>query len=288
MSDPKKPEATKLPAKAGKTAQRTTLSTLERGLSTLEYIAKHPREATAKVIATELGMNRASCYHLLRTLIAEGYIVKVDGGAYDVAQRGASLGNALRNQFLPAPELSAVLSRLHMKTRETVYISGWHHGSIAMQQFIGGEGPLVVARLDIGFTADMHARASCKSMLAHVDMEIITKMFLGLPLRAITRNTITTFDQLVEDLAVTKRRGYAIDDEEFNEGVTCVSAPFFEPGGGPAGSYTVSIATSSAPQRLMAIACDVVEAGKFATRILASRSSEGPQPTASAQEEEQR
>ncbi|MGO3147154.1 MAG: IclR family transcriptional regulator [Leucobacter sp.] len=250
----------------------TTLSTLERGLRTLEYVARRPREATAKEIATALDMKLTSAYHLLRTLLSEGYLVKVSGGTYDIGQRGASLGDSLRNHFQPLPELSAILARLHMKTRETVYISGWHHGAIALQQVIAGNGPVVVAQLDVGFSADMHARASCKSMLAHVDDELISQMFEGLPLRSITPTTITTYEGLIQDLRTTRKRGYATDEEEFHSGVTCVSAAFFDPKGSPAGSYTISMASGRAREDLCSLAADVMDAADFATKVLAKRS----------------
>ena len=39
------------------------------------------------------------------------------------------------------------------------------------------------------------------------------------------KRTITNLDQLLEELERIGRQGYAIDDEEYYEGVRCVAAP---------------------------------------------------------------
>jgi DNA-binding IclR family transcriptional regulator len=46
-----------------------------------------------------------------------------------------------------------------------------------------------------------------------------------------TRNTITTMKALLEDLRVTRDRGWALDDEEVEEGLRCVAAPIFDRSG---------------------------------------------------------
>jgi DNA-binding IclR family transcriptional regulator len=45
------------------------------------------------------------------------------------------------------------------------------------------------------------------------------------PLRKLTRNTITDLDQLREHLMEVSRQGYAVDNEELEDGVCCVAAP---------------------------------------------------------------
>jgi DNA-binding IclR family transcriptional regulator len=239
-----------------------------RGLEVLDVVAAGGGTATAKQIARQLGLTQSTCYHLLRTLKSEGYIVRVGSAAYDVGPRGGRLGRNLDNRFGPSPEVSALLSRLHSKTHETAYVCGWYHGTIVMQQFIGGTGPVMVGQLVVGYSGDMHARASCKSVLAHLPAEIVQTMFDGVPLRALTPHTTVGYPELVQELRQIKRQGYALDIDEFAEGVCCASAAFFDAEGSPVGSFTVSVPSGKFDSLRAAIVTEVIEAASLATTML--------------------
>lgn len=250
--------------------EATLLQTLTRGLKVLDLIAVSNGQATAKKIASALGLRSSTCYHLLRTLKQAGYIVRVEGGTYDIGPQAGALGHHLDLRFGPLPEVSALLSRLHNKTQETAYVCGWYHGTIVMQQFIAGTHAVVVNQLEVGYSGNMHARASCKSVLAHLPREIVAAMFSGVDLKALTPHTTTSYPDLLKELAEVRRRGYAIDREEFHEGVICVSSAFFDTSDNPIGSFTVSIPSSRAESTLSTIAMDVAETASLATKMLRS------------------
>lgn len=253
---------------AGGNSETTVLQTLVRGLEVLDAVASGQGKATAKMIARTLGLRSSTCYHLLRTLRTEGYVVRVEGGTYDVGPRGGRLGHHLEVRFGPSPEISALLSRLHNKTQETAYVCGWYHGGIVMQQFKSGTKALQVKQLEVGYSGNMHARASCKSVLAFLPKDIIVTMFSGVDLEKLTPNTIGSYTELVQQLAQVRRLGYAIDDEEFHEGVCCVSAPFFDADGSPVGSFTVSVPSQRFAAIRTSITSEVLEAANLATTML--------------------
>jgi DNA-binding IclR family transcriptional regulator len=243
------------------------LQTLLRGLSVLEIVATANEPATAKSIARMLGIPVATCYHLLRTLVAGGYLIRAAGGTYEVGPQGGRLGYHLERKFGPPPEVSALLMRLRNRTGETAYVSGLRHGTITMQQLIPGNGPVSVGNLDVGYSADLHARASCLSVLAYLPPELVRTMLAGTVLAPLTPNTVTSFADLVKRLAHVRKAGYAIDREEFVEGVCCVSAPFFDADDQPLGSFTVSVAASKFPAHRGELISAVTEAASLATRL---------------------
>ena len=55
-----------------------------------------------------------------------------------------------------------------------------------------------------------------------------------------TPKTLITWDALQEDLARTRQRGYAIDDEEHDLGVRCIAAPIYSWNGTPLGAMSIS------------------------------------------------
>lgn len=252
----------------GKAGEGTTLHTLERGLSLLNAVAAADGQATAKVLSRQLGLKLGTCYHLLRTLRDNDYVVRLPGGGVGLGPRAASLGRQLQQRAGAAPEVLAILTRLHNKTHETSYVCGWYHGVITLQEFITGTHQLSVGGLDAGYTGNMHARASCRSVLAHLPKDRIETMFAGVALEQLTPQTITDYDQLLHELTLIRRRGYSIDREEFTEGVCCVAAPFFGADETPAGAFTVSVPATRFEQSLTTLAAEVREAGAMATNHL--------------------
>ncbi|GAA1300064.1 transcriptional regulator [Planotetraspora silvatica] len=244
------------------------LHTLERGLHVLEAVAAADGTATAKMLSRQLGLKPGTCYHLLRTLLAGGYVVRLPGGRYDVGHRAASLNRHLQRRSGPPPELAVILARLHNKINEASFVSGWHHGTLTLQHYISGHDTPGVGDLDVGYTGHMHARASCKSVLAFLPEDQVAAMFEGVELAAVTPHTIVDHDALIFELAQVRRQGYAVDREEFTGGVCCLSAPFFDATGSPVGSFTVSVPTARFQERQVALTMAVREAASVATALL--------------------
>lgn len=85
----------------------------------------------------------------------------------------------------------------------------------------------------------------------------------GLP--SFTQNTITDHDALMEQLAVCRRRGYALDNEEETMGVKCVAMAIRTSRGDVAGALsisgsTLSIRSENIPQyaELLSRACNAL------------------------------
>ncbi|WGX97440.1 IclR family transcriptional regulator [Nocardioides sp. L-11A] len=245
----------------------STLSTLERGIAMLEYVAEHG-PITAKRVAREMDLKTSSCYHVLRTLVGCGFLARLEDGTYDVGPRSHAYAKAVQAKYAIQPELALVLTRLHNLTRETAYISGWRDGNIVLLHYIAGLHALNVGRLAVGYTGDMHARASCKAVLAHLPEEHVAAMFSGVRLVALTANTITDFEELRVELVQTRRQGFAIDREEYVDGVSCVSAPYFDRDGNPLGAFTVSVPTERFQRSKARLIESATQAASIATRLM--------------------
>jgi DNA-binding IclR family transcriptional regulator len=258
----------------------TVLLTLQRGLSVLEAVAASNGNSTAKAISRQLGLNLSTTYHLLRTLRACGYVVRLPGGVFDVGPSSAALSRRLQLRSGPPPEISALLARLHNKTQDSTYICGWFQGAITLQQFIEGVRTLSVQTLEAGYTGHMHARASCKAILAYLPEEQVEMMFSGVDLPAITAHTVVDYDGLVCSLAQIRRQGYALDLEEFADDVCCVSAPFFDPTGFPVGSFTVSVPASRFRTMRDKLIADTRDVAVTATNLFKAGRIAAPEPVA--------
>lgn len=246
----------------------TVLTTLLKGLEMLEAVAENPNGATAKNLARTLDIKLGACYHILRTLRSEGYLVKGTHGVFRVGPKSLDLSSKLSAFIGPSPEIAAILTRLNHRTRETSYVCGWHHGTIRIQQQIAGVHSLTVELLSAGYAGNMHARASCLAILAYLPVERIATIFSGLELEQLTPSTVANYDELVAELTATRERGYAIDHEAFQLGICCLSAPYFDANGVPVGSFTVSVPESRYESTKASLVEAVLEAGDLASKIM--------------------
>ena len=95
---------------------------------------------------------------------------------------------------------------------------------------------------EIGTLSPLHCTALGKVMLAFGECRMPDEF------RSFTHRTVTDPSTLQAQLAQTAKRGFAIDDEEYNYGVRCVAAPVYDHRGvlvgaigisGPAGRVTL-------------------------------------------------
>ena len=90
--------------------------------------------------------------------------------------------------------------------------------------------------------------ATGKSLLSTLSDEMVSEIFSAGELKRMTPKSCQSLEALLSDLQRTRTRGYAIDDEEAQEGAYCVGVPIREDGSGPA---------------IAAIAVSMVKGGRY-------------------------
>jgi IclR family transcriptional regulator, acetate operon repressor len=253
------------------------LLTLNRGIQVLEAVANEQGRATAKSLAAGLDINLGTCYQLLRTLQANGYIHRLPGGRYGLGSRVGYLADQYQATSAPPPELIEILHELHQAVEETVYVSLRRGRKIEIASVLEGIKPLRVGNLTVGFGGHPHIRASAKAFLAFASPETVDEILDDAPFEKRTERTLTDRSALDRELEATRLRGYGIDDEEFTEGVSCIGAAILDASGEPIGSYGSSFPASSLPTAGESMAKLVIHAAEKASRALGY---DGPYPPA--------
>lgn len=244
------------------------LLSLKRGLRIMEAIAGSTGAATAKWLSKETHIKIGTCYHILRTLEDDGYVVRLPGSRYGLGSRIAFLHDSFRTHLAPQQGLLDVLAKLNEETGETSYISGWYGDNIVLQRNIEGSHSVHVRSLEIGYAGFAHARASGKAILAFLPEDRVRSYLSIHRMQRRTTNTITDADTFIDHLHEITARGYAMDREEFADGVSCVSAPIFDRSGFPIGAYTLSLPSGRFAKRLPELIEAVKRAGLQASVAL--------------------
>jgi IclR family acetate operon transcriptional repressor len=245
-----------------------SLRTVDRALALLEFVAMSPVDPAIKEAARSLGFNLTTCYHLVNTLEARGYLVKDGQGRLRIGPKVTVLHQGFVGRLQPARDFTPVLQRLSQAVEETAYLSTWERSDAVLQAVVEGPHPVRVTGLYVGLRGDSHCRASGKAVLAYLPPAELSEFLRGHPLTRRAPNTITGVRRLRADLAETARRGWALDDEEFAVGVACLAAPYFGPDGRVQGAFTVSAPATRLPQAKERFREAVLRAGEEASRLL--------------------
>jgi IclR family acetate operon transcriptional repressor len=211
-------------------AAPTRIRSVARASRLLLLLAEQPSGLTAKESALALDFPLATTHHLLATLAAEGLVAKDSQRRYHLGPIVGALADAFLHRIEPSERYLAALRRLAEETGETAYLTGWKHGEIAVLSSIEGRNAVRVSGLHVGFQSHAHARAGGKLLLAFAHASTLAAYCSAHPLERLTARTITDEADLRRELERTRRRGYAIDEGEFQEGVACVAAPVVEGG----------------------------------------------------------
>ena len=143
-----------------------------------------------------------------------------------------------------------VLEELQTKTSEIIYLTTHINGRVlyleAMYPSIRNINYSV-----IGKTLPMYCTGCGKAMLAYLPSEEIEQIYDTWPLQKFTPNTITTHDELSEELKRIRNHGYSIDVEEESIGVKCVAVPIRDSTGYPVGAISISGSLMSMKDNLL-------------------------------------
>jgi IclR family transcriptional regulator, acetate operon repressor len=211
-------------------------------------VATERTDGTGRALAEQAGLAVPTAHHLLSTLVAEGLLAKGSDARYSLGPKVAVLADALERDAQTPRYLTAGLDRLATATGETSYVAAWRQGEIRLLGLREGRLPVRVGVSISDAYTDAHARASGKLLLAFAGEAQRERYLAAHPLRAVTPRSLTSPEELSATLERARADGYASDEEEFLEGVCCVSAPVLDDGVLIA-AYSVSVPAARFAER---------------------------------------
>jgi IclR family KDG regulon transcriptional repressor len=203
-------------------------STLAKGLSVLDWLARQRRGCRVVEVAQAFELPRSNAHRTLQTLLECGWVVQDDAtSTYRPSLRlfelGAMVGQSIDLKALLHPRLAA----LAQATGETIHLAELDGDEIVyLDKF---DSPLPVAAYSrIGGRAAACCVASGKALLAAAGLDEAALRALFGTLHAHTPNSITDFAELAAELRRTRERGYAENREEWRLGVCGLGVPLFD------------------------------------------------------------
>ncbi|MES2974234.1 MAG: IclR family transcriptional regulator [Pseudomonadota bacterium] len=205
------------------------MSTLERSLGILEYLAAYPEGMSLANIAQDLDLPRSASHRLLSELARCGYVRQLrDHGDYALTTKLAALGLS----FLSSSGIVDIAQPLIDRLAEV-------SGELVRLAIVDGDRLTFVAkaqgaRSGLRYDPDMgiDVRLSCSSaghawLMTLSDeraIEIVSKQGFGDP-KSYGPNAPTTIKALTRILAEGRKRGFSIINEMYSPGMTAMAAP---------------------------------------------------------------
>lgn len=225
-----------------------------RTLLILEVLGGRSAPMSAAEIGRVLGLPKQTIHRLCNTLVGEGFLAQ-DGSGLRPGRRARNLGSGLLHASTSHIARHSILKRLAHETGETVNFVVPEEDGMSYKDRVETDWAFRV-QLPVGSHVPFHCTASGKTFLASLRTRDRTRILGSAGLESMTRNTITDPDVLLEELKLIRRRGYAIDNEEFIEGMAAIAVPVRDAQGrymasigvhGPVLRYSVERAMSFAP-----------------------------------------
>lgn len=242
-----------------KTAQNT-IKSLDRAMVVFEFLSEAQGKSLS-TLASDLKESPATVYRILVTLEGRG-LVEFDqiDQVWHVGPRAFVIGSRFLKRTSLVERARPIMRHLMDATGETANLGIEQNGHVLFVSQVETHAS-IRAFFPPGTLSRLHASGIGKALLAHMDAARIDTHLSVAPLEQFTEFTLTDRDTLMDDLAITRVRGYAIDGEERNIGMRCIAAPVFDVHGEAVAGISVSGPTSRVGTEQVA---------KFSTEVVAA------------------
>jgi IclR family transcriptional regulator, KDG regulon repressor len=207
---------------------KNLVQTIERAAFILDILSHPPNGLSLGELARKANLPKGTAHRLLSSMAYFDLIRQEPTTKnYLLGFKLVDLGNLLLSQIDLRSQARPLLINLSETVQETVHLvvldkdKALYVDKVNLHQ--KASGLQMVSRL--GSRIALHCSSVGKVLLAYMEKSDAEKLISGIELAKKTQNTISDPKKLIRHLSIVRDNGYAIDDEENEEGIRCVAAP---------------------------------------------------------------
>ncbi|ANN65795.1 IclR family transcriptional regulator [Bordetella bronchialis] len=214
-------------------------------MTVLQAVADAASPVAMADLVRVCGYPRGTVYRIVAALLQQGMIAETSAGGagagvrYGLGPRLLQLASRAWSQLDLRAALADDLQSLRDQTGETVHLAVPAGSEMIYIDKLEGPGPVRMASR-VGGRLALHCTAAGKAYLAALPEAEADAILATLHLDARMPNTIARRDDLRQELARIRQRGYSVDDEENERGIVCYSVAIAGQGGRPLACVSVS------------------------------------------------
>lgn len=232
-----------------KISSRDFVSSLSRGLEILSSFSRTSKKMTLSEVAAETGMSRATARRFLLTLVKEGYVV-TDGKLFDLTPKVLDLGFSVLSKIGIWDRARPLMERLSEQTGESctaaildgldvVYVAGVQAHNI------------ISVGISVGSRQSAFYTANGRVLLASQPEDNWDGIIANARLLPRTQHSITNKAELRMVLEQVRDQGWALVDQELEEGLLSIAIPLKFRSGVLAGSINIAVPSIRATRETM-------------------------------------
>jgi IclR family pca regulon transcriptional regulator len=234
------PEKRTAPGADATTARKSSefVQSLDRGLAVIRAFGPEHDRLTLSEVARETGLTRAAARRFLLTLVALGY-VRTNGKEFSLGPRVLELGysylSGMRLPDVAVPHVEALVAQVQESSSISVL-----DGQDVVDIVRVPAKRIMTVSVPVGTRFPAHASSKGRVLLAHLSPAELDAFLADAHLERLTDRTVTDADQLRGLLDDIRAKGYALVDQEVEEGVRSVAVPLRDAGGTVIAAMNVS------------------------------------------------
>ncbi|MBD3764675.1 MAG: IclR family transcriptional regulator [Rhodobacterales bacterium] len=218
---------------------QNTIQAVDRAIHLLRILADSPG-MTLSELAQADGQSPATVYRVLVTLQGHGVVeLEGPGQIWHVGSGAFRIGSAFLRRTKVVERARQPMDQLMRETGETANLGIESRDEVLFLSQVETH-EAIRAFFPPGTKSPMHVSGIGKALLAWYPEERVRGILRRRGLPGFTSLSLTSETTLLRDLARTRDRGFAIDDQERAEGMRCVAAPIFNAHGEPVAGLSVS------------------------------------------------
>jgi len=202
---------------------------LEKAHAVIRLVAEEPAQLKLTDLCKRLDISKSSMFSLLQTMETLQWLDRDRSDTYTLGMHFGMMGNAFFRQYdlidafrKEAPAYMRIMNEsiqlASLEGTEIVYMA--KEAAPSLVQMVSGPGTRLPA----------HATGLGKMLLSAFDEAQLDLLYPGGPLTSLTPFTLKTKEELLEQLTVIRRQGYAWDLQEGVMGFNCIAAPVYQSG----------------------------------------------------------
>ncbi|AQA03767.1 hypothetical protein BVC93_16540 [Mycobacterium sp. MS1601] len=215
------------------------IQSVVRAASILDLFTREPGEWTEQEIVRMTGLNRGTVYRFCQSLVHVGYLEVLPSGKYRPGSKMVAFGQIALRGLVLAEIAEPVLRRTREALGTTINMSVLRGTDI--QYILRLRGPsLLDIRLTVGSTLPAYCSSQGRAILSRLPDAEVDAVLAASDVVARTAKGATSTAEVWERIRQARQLGYAVIDEEVDEGMRGVAVPVLGPDGRPAAAINAA------------------------------------------------
>ena len=201
------------------------IQAVDHALDLLEQFHDDVAELGVTELSKRLGLQKNNVFRILATLESRNFIEQNKiTGHYRLGIKNLELGQTVIRQMGLLRQSRSVLEAVVKECNETTNVSILENFNIVYLDTVETDHAVrVLSR--VGARLPAYCTAAGKIQLAYLSDKELDSSITGRELKKFTSTTITDREVLTSHLSRVAEQGFAVDDEELDTGVRCISSP---------------------------------------------------------------